>query len=437
VANYPGHFTPDSVWQLAQGRAGVYNDWHPPIMAWLLGVADRVRPGAWLFLVCQAALFHGGLLAFAALEPRPRLICIPLLALWMATPIVLIGQGVAIKDVLFANAAMAGFAALAWAGKLWIRPLHRYVLLALAFGLLSLAGLARQNGFVAPVCGVLGLVVIVLVQPTPVGAQAGRLRQAVAQGVLALALMVFVQAAATWALEAHGDHRPEIDNHRKVMQLYDLAGATRLDPSFSLAILDQARPDLARFIRLQAAPHFRAAAVDNLVTLPGEHAVLSRGGPALGRQWASLIVTRPWLYIRTRAAVWTSTVMTPAADNCPMVMTGVDSGDPRMLRRAGLRLRDDAKDDWDDDYSQAFLGTPLYSHLFHAALLALALIAGLLRWRRGDRNPALVATMALGVAALLVAASYFVISIACDYRFLYFLDVAAMAATVREAAARR
>ena len=32
----------------------------------------------------------------------------------------------------------------------------------------------------------------------------------------------------------------------------------------------------------------------------------------------------------------------------------------------------------------------------------------------------------LQVAALLFAASFFVISIACDYRYLYFLDLAAM-----------
>ena len=42
AAGYPGHFAPDSVWQLAQGREGRFNDWHPPIMAWLLGLADRL-----------------------------------------------------------------------------------------------------------------------------------------------------------------------------------------------------------------------------------------------------------------------------------------------------------------------------------------------------------------------------------------------------------
>ena len=46
VANLPGHFPPDAIWQLAQGREGRFDDWHPPVMAWLLGLADRLAPGA-------------------------------------------------------------------------------------------------------------------------------------------------------------------------------------------------------------------------------------------------------------------------------------------------------------------------------------------------------------------------------------------------------
>src|ERR1700678_2201406 len=46
VADFPGHFSPDGVWQLAQGRVGRYNTWHPPVMAWLLGLAGRVHTGA-------------------------------------------------------------------------------------------------------------------------------------------------------------------------------------------------------------------------------------------------------------------------------------------------------------------------------------------------------------------------------------------------------
>ena len=68
VANWPGHFPPDAIDQLAQGRAGVFDFWHPPVMAWLLGLADRLVPGAPLFFVADAALFFASLAALATVR---------------------------------------------------------------------------------------------------------------------------------------------------------------------------------------------------------------------------------------------------------------------------------------------------------------------------------------------------------------------------------
>jgi hypothetical protein len=42
---YPGYLSPDSLVQLSQGRSGVFNDWHPPVMSWLWGIFDRMIPG--------------------------------------------------------------------------------------------------------------------------------------------------------------------------------------------------------------------------------------------------------------------------------------------------------------------------------------------------------------------------------------------------------
>jgi hypothetical protein len=46
----------------------------------------------------------------------------------------------------------------------------------------------------------------------------------------------------------------------------------------------------------------------------------------------------------------------------------------------------------------------------------------------------MIATVGMQVAALAFTASFAVISLACDYRYLYFLDVAAMAALAQRAA---
>ena len=64
--NLPGHLSYDSILQLWQGRSGVYNTWHPPVMAWLLGLGDALVPGASLFVVLDTLLLYG------ALEGRRR-----------------------------------------------------------------------------------------------------------------------------------------------------------------------------------------------------------------------------------------------------------------------------------------------------------------------------------------------------------------------------
>lgn len=434
AADFPGHFPPDAIWQLAQGRAGRYNTWHPPVMAWLLGLADRVHPGAWLFVALNGALFYGGLFAFVALERRPRSFCLPVLVLWMLSPIVLIYQGAVLKDVLFANAALAGFVALAWAGRLWTRALSRYILLGAALLLFTLAALARQNGFVVPVFAALALAAVAYTRSGV--ASRKRWVRAVLWGGAALSLVAVCDVLATSALLARADGEPENAKHLKVLQVYDLAGATRLDPSLPLPILRARQPALERFLRDRAARNYRAAGADNLFALPGGEAMMVPPGPAAGEQWASLIHGYPGLYLETRARVWLTTLRTPRSAACPMIVTGVDGADPAMLGEAGLRARDDAKDEWDGDYAARFLGGPLYSHLFYGALLIAALAWLARRWRRGDRGPEAIVTGAMGLATLAFAASFFVISVDCDYRFLYFLDVAAMAAVARLAAAR-
>ena len=403
-------------------------------MAWLLGLADRVHPGAWLFVVVNGALFYGALLALVALERRPRILSLPVLALWAASPIVLIYQGVVLKDVLFANAAFAGFASLAWAGRLWAMPLRRHLLLGAALVLFTLAALTRQNGFIVAFFAALALAAMAASRPG--GGGRARAFRAAVWAVSALALVGVCDVLASAALWARSDGRPGDAGHLKVLQVYDLAGATHLDPSLPLATLQARQPALERFLRDQAAPHYRSAGADNLFALPRGAAMMIPAGGAAGEQWGEVVRDHLWLYLRVRARVWLTTALTPGSADCPMIITGVDGDNPRMLARAGLRARRDAKDEWDEDYASRFLGGPLYSHLFYGTLLIAALGWQVWRWRRGDRGPEATATMAIAAAALAFAASFFVVSIDCDYRFLYFLDVAAMAAVARLAAAQ-
>ena len=77
------------------------------------------------------------------------------------------------------------------------------------------------------------------------------------------------------------------------------------------------------------------------------------------------------------------------------------------------------------NYSSWFLGTPVMEHATYAAIALV--IAGLLLWRR---QPVDIPIAGLQLAAAAFAASFFIISIACDYRYLYFTDLAALAGLI-------
>ena len=94
---------------------------------------------------------------------------------------------------------------------------------------------------------------------------------------------------------------------------------------------------------------------------------------------------------------------------------------PDILQSLGLRPGLRAHDRFLYVYVARFFGTPILSHLLFGAL-ALVLMALLIR----QSGPADLVMAGLLLAALVFVASFFVVSIACDYRYLYFLDLSAM-----------
>jgi hypothetical protein len=95
------------------------------------------------------------------------------------------------------------------------------------------------------------------------------------------------------------------------------------------------------------------------------------------------------------------------------------------MQALGLKPRVSARDKLVDGYGKALLGTPLFSHLTFLLLATAEL--GVLLFRRRTADMVVIAMLA---AAIAFAASFFFLSIACDYRYLYFLDLAALAALI-------
>jgi hypothetical protein len=143
---------------------------------------------------------------------------------------------------------------------------------------------------------------------------------------------------------------------------------------------------------------------------------------AVGRQWRALIVAHPGTYLAVRAKDFGWLFLSQHLHECLTFAVGVISL-PADLKAARLQFRYDDRDAWlNDSYATPLMETPAFSHPFFAAIGLIGLTV-LLRRRR----PADFAMAGLLLAAILYTLSYFFVSIACQYRYLYALDLSAIA----------
>jgi len=398
--NAPGQLSYDSVTQLADGRTGHYNSWHPPLMAWLLGVFDALVPGTFLFLLFQGLLLLGGLLALLALKPRGWLSAGVALAI-VLTPQWLLYQGDIWKDMLFADAAIAGFAALAWHAR---QPHPAWAIAGLL--LLVLAAAVRQNGVVLlPVAAILALT-------APRGWRWG-------PAFLAVSLALLLSLNLVLASRSDGGDGAAAEI--RLAQSYDLAGAFAREPDLTVPL----PPDLDRLLRGPGARLYTPLRNDPFAADP---AISKARGDApdgaISTAWEALVLNHPWLYLRVRWADFAAVVTTPDSDVCHFATSGV-TGPPQLLRQLGLSVRNRTQDQALKSYAGLFFGTPLFSHIAWGILAILLLIVLLRRPAPADK-----AVAGLLAGALLFSVTFFFISIACDYRYLIFLDLAVMAASL-------
>lgn len=408
----PGYLSYDSVSQLSDARSGSYNSWHPPIMAWLLGVFDRLSPGTALFQLFQSGLLLLALLALLWCKPRSWL-SVVLAIVAVLLPQWLLFQGEIWKDILFANAAIAGFAALALLAGNW-----RFYWPTLSLALLVLAASTRQNGVL--------LLPVAAVTLGTIAHRHGRGGWRQGAGFLLVALLLY--GGINLALARRGDGGEGVAAQLRMGQAYDLAGALAREPGLALPGLD-AKMDGA--LRHDAARHYSPLRVDAISASPAVSAALEASPPgAIGRAWRGLVTAHAGLYLSVRADDFRAVLFTPDPLVCHLAPVGID-GDPALVKSLGLENRIRPRDRVLAAYAGRFMATPVYSHLAWG-LVALALLAWLLIRRRG----ADLAVAGLLIGALLFTATFVIISIACDYRYLLFLDLSALAAAVYALGAR-
>lgn len=415
ILNFPGQISYDTVVQLADARSGHYSSWHPPVMAWLLSLSDTILRGTgilgtgiFLLFVVSLLLASWLLLLRSGRAGRPAAIALVVI---MATPQFLIYQGEIWKDILFANAAVAGFCFLAAAGARWQTSRVRFLLLAFSALLFALATLARQNG-----------VVTVPVAALSIGIIAYRRHSSWWRyGFGLMAAVMILVLAGNLALGLRSDHGKGNARQFYKALTFDLTGVLRLDPSIRLTILEQKAPDLEAAIRKDGirlyAPHL-------MDTLEGSQFLIDsiyRAPPGVVfAQWRQVVLEHPGTYLRHRLPVFRWVVAPPELMTCHPAVVGV-SGPADVLESLGMTHYTRRQDVLLFRWASLFFHTPVYSHLFYAALSLLSM--GMLARRAA---PADMAVAGLQVAALLFALSFFFLSVACDYRYLYFLDLAAL-----------
>jgi hypothetical protein len=419
AVNLPGHLSSDSVNQLLEGRRGAYADWHPPLMSWLLGVFDAIVPGTGLFVIFDSVLIFGALLLllFLGQKFRPLWVAALVAAILAATPQFVIYPGTVWKDVLFAGLAAFGFVCLALAAAHWANARLRFGLIALSLLALAAAALARQNGAVVIPAAAVALGWIAA-RETPASGKA--FRRGLIHGIAALAAMALLALSGRAALQTHVTGHGT-DAQIAILETYDIIGALKLEPSLKLD--DLADPTLARELRTDGVVYYSPERNDTLMDSAPLFAAMNNSDPhAVAAQWRDLVFHHTGLYLKVRWDVFRWVFATPDLALCLPTDAGID-GDSDALQALGMTRRWDNRDQALYDYGHAFVGTPVLSHVTMAVLAIGAMMV--LLWRRRGADIAIAAMLA---AALVFTLTFFVLSIACDYRYLYFLDIAAMTA---------
>jgi hypothetical protein len=423
-ANLPGHLSYDSVAQLYEGHFHLRETWGPALYAWILGVFDAVVPGTALYVTASGLLLFASLASFSDLRPRTSWWAVPVAALVALTPQVLIYQAIVWKDIAFANTALAGLVCLAHAGRLWPRRGRRWFYLIAAMLLLGVASQVRQNGIIVALVGAVALGWIAGAA-APVSFWA-KWRRGLLWGVGGLvAVGISGQAMTALSVPPHGPPEPGVKTGLRIVQNYDLIGAVAMDPHYRLEIMAAADPVDTAMILQRAPLQYSGRRVDFIDRdLALSDALWKVPEAASGRQWFDLIFKHPGLYLKVRWEDFRWLVAPPVIDWCLPVYVGVDAPADKMgpLKLARRYVQSDIEL---SNYSSWFLGTPVYSHLFYGAVSLV--LAGLFLWRRQPADVALAALQLSGVAFM---SSFLIISIACDYRYLYFTDLAALAGLI-------
>lgn len=400
VYAFPGYMSTDSVQQLTEARTGVFSDAHPPLMAAIWWVLDRIVAGPVLMLLLQGAMFLGGLYVLLQrfLSPRASA-CVA--ASVLVFPPVLVVMAVIWKDSQMAAFLVAGTAAL-------VHPNLRIRVVGLV--LLALACALRHNAFAA----VVPLVFFLFEWRTKL-----QWWRRILIGLAAAVLLVGAAFVVSRVIAV---------NHVPLTPIYkDIAGmVARMD--------DRSDAELAQLLRgtplavtenIQTrARHAHALVVAWKVVIGPDrffdHARTPEQDEALRRVWRELVFSEPLAYVHSH---WDSlaVLLGLCAQDIPGPIWNVFLEDQSRM----IPIEHTAA--WSG--AQAWLGRALHwlhfnTYLFGPFMYAAIALALLVMCAR-DRL-----TIGLFTSGLLYELSFFPVGANPDYRYSHWMITSTVIATV-------
>ena len=410
---YPGFMSPDSVGQLGQARAGLFSDWHPPIMSWLWGLFDRLTPGPIGMLLFHSVMFWSGLALWMMLiAPKWPTIgkCLAVLAVGLFPPVFAL-IGTVWKDVGMTAACLFGSALLLVAER-------KRSLIPLAFGLLALwyAVAVRHNAVVA----VFPMVVYaskILYERWLLPSTSWRRRHLAAVGLIGLgllALLMVTSSAVTHQLTKGRTSYPVQQVFIHDLTAISVDTGELLVPAYLFKSEPLTVSDLEKIYTPKGlVPLFCCDDSVARLKLLEEPELMSE----LQNLWIRAVLSNPAAYLRHRSQVFGQMLGIAEEEVCYAYHVGI------VENSLGIA------------YEKTVLQNVVWGMLgrvrngFFRAWIYMAVLAAtvaLMIWKRATVLRASSRPLAVGISALLYGLAYFAVAPSCAFRFHYWTAVSAV-----------
>jgi hypothetical protein len=408
VAYFPGELTFDSVWQYDQAIRHSYGDHHPPLMAWLWSVLDRVVHGPFGMLLLQVALMWAALVLIADGARRRGLRHAWLVVAVGFLPPILGSEGEIWKDVQLAASLLIAFALVyrSAAGGARMHP----VLAAIALVPLFYATAARANAAAASL--------LIAAYWAHVALRRATLARSLAAGALVVAVMLGMQVFVDRVLlEARRDYLSQF------LAVFDIAAIRCHGGEASIPAAMVRAGGSAAAICAAFDPY----KVDFLFAPEGAPLERATERSVVGELWADwgrAVLAHPLLYAEHRVRAFGALLGFGTHDDDVRRPVWIPSSIPNAY---GFTFAPNQATQWIGASTTAARAAGLYNGV---PWLAIALVVVVAMRRRTPASSRDAGALALASSALLYALPYLVIAIAPDYRYLYWTVVASAVAGV-------